>query len=109
MTDMPDPVLRRALNLPWLVFYGVGVTVGAGVFALIGEVVRVSGDHAVWAFLIAGLVAAFTALSMTLSSMVAIPFTRTTSAAPDNWPGSKFAMSIVARRAASGGLSAAIA
>lgn len=63
MTDMPVPVLRRALNLPWLVFYGVGVTVGAGVFALIGEVVRVSGDHAVWAFLIAGLVAAFTALS----------------------------------------------
>ena len=63
MTDKPAPVLRRALNLPWLVFYGVGVTVGAGVFALIGEVVRVSGDHAVWAFLVAGLVAAFTALS----------------------------------------------
>jgi len=63
MTDKPLPVLRRALNLPWLVFYGVGVTVGAGVFALIGEVVRVSGDHAVLAFLIAGVVAAFTALS----------------------------------------------
>lgn len=63
MTDEPAPVLRRALNLPWLVFYGVGVTVGAGVFALIGEVVRISADHAVWAFLIAGLVAAFTALS----------------------------------------------
>ncbi len=63
MIDTPDPVLRRALNLPWLVFYGVGVTVGAGVFALIGEVVRVSGDHAVLAFLVAGLVAGFTALS----------------------------------------------
>lgn len=63
MIDKLAPVLRRALNLPWLVFYGVGVTVGAGVFALIGEVVRVSGDHAVWAFLVAGLVAAFTALS----------------------------------------------
>ncbi len=63
MTDKTVPVLRRALNLPWLVFYGVGVTVGAGVFALIGEVVRVSGDHAVLAFLIAGFVAAFTALS----------------------------------------------
>ena len=63
MIDRPDPVLRRALTLPWLVFYGVGVTVGAGVFALIGEVVRVSGDHAVLAFLVAGLVAAFTALS----------------------------------------------
>ncbi len=63
MVDQPTPILRRALNLPWLVFYGVGVTVGAGVFALIGEVVRVSGDHAVLAFLVAGLVAAFTALS----------------------------------------------
>ncbi len=63
MTDKTAPVLRRALNLPWLIFYGVGVTVGAGVFALIGEVVRVAGDHAVWAFLVAGLVAAFTALS----------------------------------------------
>ena len=63
MSDSPVPVLRRALNLPWLVFYGVGVTVGAGVFALIGEVVRVSGDHAVLAFLVAGVVAAFTALS----------------------------------------------
>jgi amino acid transporter len=63
MIDRPDPVLRRALTLPWLVFYGVGVTVGAGVFALIGEVVRVSGDHAVLAFLVAGLVAAFTAFS----------------------------------------------
>jgi basic amino acid/polyamine antiporter, APA family len=63
MTAKPAPVLRRALNLPWLVFYGVGVTVGAGVFALIGEVVRVSGDHAVLAFPVAGLVAGFTAMS----------------------------------------------
>ncbi len=63
MTDKSEPVLRRALTLPWLVFYGVGVTVGAGVFALIGEVVRVSGDLAVLAFLVAGLVAAFTAMS----------------------------------------------
>jgi APA family basic amino acid/polyamine antiporter len=66
MIDKPVPVLRRALNLPWLVFYGVGVTVGAGVFALIGEVVRVSGDYAVLAFLVAGLVAAFTAMSYAL-------------------------------------------
>ena len=63
MIDKPIPVLRRALNLPWLVFYGVGVTVGVGVFALIGEVVRVSGDYAVLAFLVAGLVASFTAMS----------------------------------------------
>jgi amino acid transporter len=51
------------LSLPWLVFYGVGVTIGAGIFALIGEIVTVSGDHAPLAFLIAGLVAAVTGVS----------------------------------------------
>ena len=49
--------LRRVLNLPLLTFYGVGVTVGAGIFALIGEVLRDAGDHAPLAFLIAGLIA----------------------------------------------------
>ena len=57
------PGLRRALSLPWLVFYGVGVTIGAGIFALIGEIVTVSGDHAPFAFLVAGLVAAVTGVS----------------------------------------------
>lgn len=51
------------LSLPWLVFYGVGVTVGAGIFALIGDVLVLAGDHAPWAFAVAGLVATFTALS----------------------------------------------
>ena len=55
--------LRRALSLPLLVFYGVGVTVGAGIFALIGEVLGIAGDHAPYAFLVAGVVAGFTAFS----------------------------------------------
>ena len=55
--------LRRALSLPWLVFYGVGVTIGAGIFALIGDILAVAGDHAPWAFLVAGVVAGFTAFS----------------------------------------------
>lgn len=58
-----EPQLRRVLSLPWLVFYGVGVTVGAGIFALIAEIVVIAGDHAPLAFLIAGVVAAFTGLS----------------------------------------------
>jgi len=57
------PSLNRVLSLPWLVFYGVGVTIGAGIFALIAEIVAAAGDHAPWAFLIAGIVAAFTAFS----------------------------------------------
>ncbi len=55
--------LRRVLSLPWLVFYGVGVTIGAGIFALIGDILAVAGDHAPWAFLVAGVVAGFTAFS----------------------------------------------
>jgi APA family basic amino acid/polyamine antiporter len=55
--------LRRVLSLPWLVFYGVGVTIGAGIFALIAEIIGIAGDHAPLAFLVAGAVAAFTGLS----------------------------------------------
>lgn len=55
--------LRRVLTLPWLVFYGVGVTVGAGIFALIGDILGLAGDQAPWSFAVAGVVAGFTALS----------------------------------------------
>ncbi len=64
MTSAPS--LRRVLSLPWLVFYGVGVTIGAGIFALIGEVLAIAGDHAVWSFLLAGVVAGFTGFSYVL-------------------------------------------
>jgi basic amino acid/polyamine antiporter, APA family len=60
--------LRRTLSLPWLVFYGVGVTIGAGIFALIGEILAVAGDHAVWSFLLSGIVAAMTGFSYVLLS-----------------------------------------
>jgi amino acid transporter len=49
-----------------LVFYGLGVTIGAGIFALIGEIVRIAGDHAPMAFLVAGLIAGATGLSYAL-------------------------------------------
>jgi APA family basic amino acid/polyamine antiporter len=67
MTDKPSPpTLLRVLGLPMLVFYGVGVTIGAGIFALIGEIVRVAGDHAPMAFLLAGLIAGATGFSYAL-------------------------------------------
>ncbi|WP_417673490.1 APC family permease [Roseibium sp.] len=58
--------LRRALTLPWLVFYGVGVTVGAGIFALIGEILSLAGSHAPLSFLLAGLIAGVTGVSYAL-------------------------------------------
>ncbi len=60
------PQLRRTLTLPWLVCYGVGVTVGAGIFALIGEILGLAGDHAPLSFLMAGLIAGATGLSYAL-------------------------------------------
>ena len=57
------PVLKRALGLPMLVLYGLGTTIGAGIYALIGEVAAVSGFLAPMAFLVASLLAGVTALS----------------------------------------------
>jgi APA family basic amino acid/polyamine antiporter len=64
--DQQHPTLRRALTLPLLVFYGVGVTVGAGIFALIGEILALAGDAAAMSFLLAGLIAGVTGLSYAL-------------------------------------------
>ena len=63
MGRLPEVELKRALNLPWLVFYGIGVTVGAGIFALVGEIVAIAGNQAAMAFLAAGAVAAVTGVS----------------------------------------------
>jgi amino acid transporter len=62
------PALKRVLGLTLLVFYGLGVTVGAGIFALIGEILGLAGDHAPLAFLAAGIVAAGTARAFALLS-----------------------------------------
>ena len=48
--------LKRTLTLPYVVLYGLGVTVGAGIYVLLGEVITRSGQFAPVSFLIAGLV-----------------------------------------------------
>ncbi len=55
--------LRRRLNLPLLVLYGVGITVGAGIYVLIGSVAAHAGLYAPWSFLIAAVIMAFTVAS----------------------------------------------
>jgi basic amino acid/polyamine antiporter, APA family len=57
------PTLRRAINLPMLVLYGLGTTIGAGIYALVGEIAGVAGYGAPWSFLLASLTAGFTACS----------------------------------------------
>jgi len=55
--------LKRVIGLPMLVLYGVGVTVGAGIFVLIGTIADLAGPRAPLAFLVAAVVATVTAFS----------------------------------------------
>jgi len=54
------PALRRRLGLPLLLLYGLGITVGAGIYVLIGAVAGHAGIHAPWAFGLAGAAMALT-------------------------------------------------
>jgi len=61
MADSP-PALRRVLGTPLLVFYGLGVIIGAGIYVLVGSVVAVAGHAAPWSFVLAGVLAGLTGL-----------------------------------------------
>lgn len=60
---MNEPTLRRRLGLPLLVLYGTGVTVGAGIYVLIGSIAGHAGTHAPIAFVIAAVVLGLTVAS----------------------------------------------
>jgi amino acid transporter len=49
--------------LPLITFYGLGTIIGAGIYVLIGEVAGKAGMYTPFAFVLAGVVAAFTAFS----------------------------------------------
>ena len=49
--------------MPGLVLYGLGVTIGAGIYVLVGETVVRAGPYAPAAFLLSAFVMAFTAAS----------------------------------------------
>ncbi|MCW8919814.1 MAG: amino acid permease [Gammaproteobacteria bacterium] len=55
--------LKRAFSLPLLTFYGLGTILGAGIYVLIGEVAGSAGMAAPLAFLLAAVLATFSALS----------------------------------------------
>jgi basic amino acid/polyamine antiporter, APA family len=63
-------ILKRNLGLLEVTFSGLGIILGAGIYALIGQAASTSGNALWLSFLIASLVASFTALSYAeLSSM----------------------------------------
>lgn len=57
------PVLRRALGLPALTFFGVGQILGAGIYSIIGAAAGEAGEALWLSFLVAALVAFLTGLS----------------------------------------------
>ena len=64
MDDQDSPArLKRALNLPLLTLYGLGSVIGAGIYALVGEIAGVAGYGAPLSFVVAAVVAGFTACS----------------------------------------------
>ncbi len=63
-TPLPQAAaLVRSLSLLQATLYGLGVTVGAGIYVLIGEAAARAGMHAPIAFVLAAVLMAFTAAS----------------------------------------------
>ncbi len=70
LRGLKERKLKRSLGLWEIVFYGVGVIVGAGIYALIGKTAGLAGNMAWLSFVLAALIASFTGLSFCeLSSM----------------------------------------
>ncbi|MDD4127099.1 MAG: amino acid permease [Methanomicrobium sp.] len=64
------PALLRTLTLPEVTLTGIGVILGAGIYALIGEAAALSGNALWLSFVFSSMIALFTGLSyMELSSM----------------------------------------
>ncbi|MGD8514140.1 MAG: amino acid permease [Granulosicoccaceae bacterium] len=55
--------LRRSLSLPLITFYGLGTIIGAGIYVLVGKVAGEAGHFTPLAFIVAAILAAFTAFS----------------------------------------------
>lgn len=50
---------KYGLNLISVTALGIGSVVGAGIFALLGQVIMMAGDQTYYAFIIAGVAALF--------------------------------------------------
>ena len=55
--------LKRSISLPMITLYGLGTTIGGGIYVLIGSVAGRAGIYAPLSFIVAALMVSFTALS----------------------------------------------
>jgi basic amino acid/polyamine antiporter, APA family len=60
---LPMNTLKRSISLKQAVIYGVGIILGAGIYALIGEAAGLAGYNVWLGFVVAAIIASFTALS----------------------------------------------
>ncbi|MEQ8195540.1 MAG: APC family permease, partial [Rhodospirillales bacterium] len=63
MPEPSDTQLKRSLNLPLITLYGLGTTIGGGIYVLIGGVAGRAGLYAPFSFMLAVLLATLTAFS----------------------------------------------
>ncbi len=61
--NKPVIALRRTIGLPLLLFFGLGNILGAGIYVLIGKIAGAAGMYAPVAFIVASIVAGFSAFS----------------------------------------------
>lgn len=58
-----EPALQRRINVPLLVLYGLGTTIGAGIYVMIGATAGKAGAYTPLVFLLASVMAGFSAAS----------------------------------------------
>jgi APA family basic amino acid/polyamine antiporter len=66
--------LKRVLRTPEVLFIGINGVVGGGIFLLPGQVAGLAGSKALWAYLVAGIIAILIGLVFAEASSM---FTRT--------------------------------
>ena len=63
MASSSEPQLKRSLSLSLVTLYGIGTILGAGIYVLVGKVAGYAGMYTLLAFLLASIVAGFSAFS----------------------------------------------